>query len=315
MGRYLLQRIMYMIPTFFLVTLTVFLLLSVAPGDTVDAMFSEASPNQADKDRFRREYNLDKPVYVQYALWMGKLAQGDLGTSLTRQTKVWNLIKERWPNTFFLSLLSLTIGWCIAIPVGIIAAVKAESAIDHVARGFAVLLLAVPAFWVAVLFLTVPAFLWGIAPKVSFVPFSTDPVAFVTYFIVPAFILGTTSTGTALRMTRAMMLEVMSADYIRTARAKGLRDRTVILKHALKNALIPVVTVIGSQTPTLVGGSVIIEQIFGVPGVGSLMLSAIQTKDFPVVQAVVVLLSIFVLIVNLLVDLSYVYLDPRIKLK
>lgn len=315
MGQYILRRFVYMVPTFFLITLTVFLLLNVAPGDALNAIFTEASPNEADKERFRKELNLDKPVYVQYGLWLGKLARGDLGTSLVRQTKVWNLIKERWPNTFFLGVVSLAIGWVVAIPIGIIAAVKAESAIDQFARGFAILNLAIPTFWVAVLFLTVPAFMFGVAPRVTFVPFSLDPVGYVLYFMIPAFILGTHSTGTALRMTRAMMLEVLSSDYIRTARAKGLRERTVILKHALKNAMIPVVTVIGAQTPTLIGGSVIIEQIFGVPGVGSLLLSAIQTKDFPVVQAVVVLLSVFVLIVNLLVDISYAYLDPRIKLR
>lgn len=315
MGQYILRRALYMVPTFLLITLTVFLLLSVAPGDVLDAIFEDATGNEADKAQFRKELNLDKPVYLQYLLWMGKLVQGDLGNSMYRQQRVWDIIKERWPQTFVLGVMSLTIGWVIAIPVGIIAAVRAESKVDHFARGFAVLMLAVPTFWVAVLFLTVPAFLWGIAPPVSFIPFSVDPVAYATYFLIPAFILGTHSTGTALRMTRAMMLEVMTSDYIRTARAKGLRERTVILRHALKNALIPVVTVIGAQTPTLIGGSVIIEQIFGVPGVGSLMLSAITTRDFPVVQAIVVLLSIFVLIVNLLVDISYAYLDPRIKLQ
>lgn len=314
MGQYMLHRAFYMIPTFFVVITIVFLVLSVAPGDAVDILFSEASPSKEDKDRIRAEFNLDKPIYVQYVLWLGKLARGDLGRSLQRNVPVWNLIMERLPNSFRLGLMAFMVAWIMAIPIGVLSAVKAETWVDHLARTFAVLLLAIPNFWLAVLALVVPALLWGFAPSVEYVPFYVDPVKNVTYFIVPSLILGASLTGATMRMTRSMMLEVMSADFIRTARAKGLAERAVIYRHALKNALIPVVTIIGTQTPTLVGGAVVIETIFAMPGMGQLLYLAIIGKDAPVVQAVVVFLSAFVLVVNLLVDLSYAWLDPRIRL-
>lgn len=302
-----------MIPTYFMVLTTVFLLLNVAPGDTVDLLFAEFSPHEADKEQLRRELNLDKPLYVQYALWLGKTVTGDLGKSLQRGTTVWALIRERVPNSLRLGIMALSVAWLIAIPVGVLAAVKADTAADYIARSAAILMLSIPGFWVAVLVIVIPAYTVGISMTPSYVPFSVDPITNLRFFVVPAIVLGVFLTGTTLRMTRSMMLEVMRSDYIRTARAKGLTERTVIYRHALKNALIPVVTILGAQTALLIGGTVIIEQIFGVPGVGSLMYQSVLSKDFPVVQAVVVMLSAFVLMMNLIVDLTYAWLDPRIK--
>ena len=302
-----------MIPTFFVVTGVVFFLLQVAPGDAVDLILSESSPSQAERDRRRAELNLDKPAYIQYGLWLGKMVTGDFGTSMLRNAKVSSLVKERVPNSIRLGFMALVFGWMIAVPVGIISAVKVDTWIDYVARSLAVLMLSIPNFWVALMVIFVPALLFGVTPPLTYIPFDIDPFGNVVFFIIPALVLGVALTGTEMRMTRAMMLEVISQDYTRTARAKGLPERRVILGHALKNALIPVVTIMGTQTATLVGGVVIIEQIFGVPGMGQLLFQSITTKDFPVVQGVTTILSIFILAANLLVDLSYAWLDPRIK--
>ncbi len=314
MGQYIFRRLVYMVPTFFVVITIVFLVLSVAPGDAVDILFSEASPSKEDKDRIRAEFNLDKPVYVQYGLWLANMARGNFGRSLQRNVPVLDLIVDRLPNSLRLGLMAFVVAWLISIPIGVISAVKAETWVDQLARTVAVILLAVPNFWLAVLVLVLPALMWGIAPSVEYVPLWVDPIKNLTYFIVPSLILGASLTGATMRMTRSMMLEVLSADFIRTARAKGLTEQAVIYRHALKNALIPVITIIGTQTPTLVGGAVVIETIFAMPGMGQLLYLAIIGKDAPVVQAVVVCLSLFVLVVNLLVDLSYAFLDPRIRL-
>lgn len=315
MGQYTLRRTFYMVPTFFMVITLVFILLAVTPGDAVDLLFTEGSASPEEKARLRKELNLDQPFYVQYVLWLGKLAQGNFGTSLHRNKPVTTLLGERVPISFRLGAMALLIAWLIAVPVGVISAVRAETWIDHFARSFAVLMLAVPNFWMAVLVLIVPAFLWGISPPLKYVPFSIDPIANVTFFIVPALVLGVHLTGATLRMTRSMMLEVLSSDYIRTARAKGLTEVVVIVRHALKNALIPVVTIVGTQTATVLGGSVIIENVFAVPGMGQLLYEAILGKDIQVVQAIVVILAAFILLVNLLVDLSYAWLDPRVQLE
>ncbi len=310
---YILRRIVFMVPTFFIVLTAVFFLLNIAPGDSLNAMFADVSPNEADKDRVRHELGLDQPMHVRYATWLGKMFQGDFGRSFVRGQSVLSIIEEKIPISIRLGVLSLMVAWIIAIPIGVISAVRADTGVDYVVRGAAILMLAVPNFWVAVLVVVVPAFLWGIPLRQTYIPFNVDPISNITFFFIPAIVLGVQLTGATLRMTRAMMLEVLRSDYIRTARAKGLQNRVVIYRHALKNALIPVVTILGAQSALLVGGTVIIEQVFGVPGVGSLMYTSAIAKDFPVVQAVVVILSIFLLFTNLLVDLTYAWLDPRIK--
>lgn len=313
MTQYILRRILYMIPTFFFTLTVVFFLLNIAPGDTLDLIYAEASPNEADKDRLRAELGLDKPVHVRYVVWLGKMLRGDFGTSFLRSASVMSVIQERVPNSIRLGVMALAIAWAIAIPVGVISAVRADTALDYIARGGAVVMLAVPNFWVAVLVIVIPANILGVSVAPPFMPFDVDPVANLTFFIIPALVLGIALTGSTLRMTRAMMLEVMRSDYIRTARAKGLAERVVIYRHALKNALIPVVTILGTQSALLVGGTIIIERIFSVPGIGNLMYMSVLSKDFPVVQAVVVMLSGFLLTMNLVVDLTYAWLDPRIK--
>lgn len=313
MTQYIIRRILLLIPTYLLVLTIVFVMLRVTPGDAVDLLFTETVADPADKARVRAEMGLDQPIFIQYVRWLGKLAQGDLGKSVHRNQRVSELLAEAIPISFRLGAMSLIIAWCIAIPVGVLAAVKADSKTDQFARGFAVLMLAVPNFWIAVLVLTIPAFLIGWSPNVMYVPFTRDPVSNVTFFIVPALLLGTHATGSLLRMTRAMMLEVLRSDYIRTARAKGLRQSAVILKHALKNALIPVVTILGSQLANVVGGSTIIENVFAVPGMGQLLFTAIQGKDAQVVQTIIVMFAAFIMIMNLLVDISYAWLDPRVR--
>ncbi len=313
MGQYVLRRLILLVPTFFIIITTVFVLLKVTPGDAVDLLFTEGSASPTEKARLRAELNLDKPLYQQYVLWLRDLGRGVFGTSLHRNKPVVTLLAERVPVSFRLGVMALLVGWCIAIPIGVITAVRADTWIDQLGRGFAVLMLSVPNFWVAILVLIVPAFTLGISPPLKYVPFFVDPVMNITFFITPALVLGVALTGTLLRMTRSMMLEVLGQDYIRTARAKGLRDRTVIVGHALKNALIPVVTILGTQVANVIGGSTIIENVYAVPGMGQLLYEAILGKDVQVVQAIVVILGGFILLVNLLVDLSYAWLDPRVR--
>lgn len=313
MTQYIMRRIVLLIPTYLMVLTMVFLLLRVTPGDAVDMLFTETVADPADKARIRAELGLDRPIYIQYVWWLGQLAQGDFGVSLHRNQRVSELLAEAIPVSFRLGVMSLIIAWCIAIPVGVLAAVKADSGLDQFARGFAVLMLAVPNFWIAIMVLTIPAFLIGWSPNVMYTPFTVDPMSNVTFFIVPALLLGTGATGTLLRLTRAMMLEVLRSDFIRTARAKGLNEGTVIIRHGLKNALIPVVTILGGQLANVIGGSTIIENVFAVPGMGRLLFTAIQGKDVQVVQTIIVIFAAFIMIMNLLVDISYAWLDPRVR--
>ena len=313
MGHYIVRRLMFMIPSLWLMVTAVFFLLHVIPGDITDTVFLDASPNPEQKERLRHDLGLDQPVYVQYAQWLGKLLRFDFGYSLDRNKPVLASLKETMPNSLRIGALALVISWIVAIPIGVLAAVRQDSWVDFIARGWAVLMLAIPNFFIAVLTLIVPAFVFGWAPAVNPPPFSEDPIKSTLGSLVPAAVLGVALTGTLLRMTRAMMLEVLRSDYIRTARAKGLAEMGVIMHHALKNALIPVVTILGGQVALLIGGSVIIENLFGIQGMGNLVYQAVLAKDVAVVQAISVIYGVFILAVNLLVDVSYAWLDPRIK--
>ncbi len=313
MSNYVIRRILPLIPALWLVITLTFLMLRVAPGDITDTVFMNASPNPGQREKLREELGLDQPIYVQYVRWLGDLVTLNFGYSLQRNQPVATLIKDRLPNSMRLGALAVLIGWCIAIPIGVISAVKQDTWIDYAARSAAIFMLSVPNFFLAVLVLVVPAYLFGWSPPLNAPPFAADPLSHMEFLIAPALMLGVGLTGTLMRMTRTMMLEVLRADYIRTARAKGLTERTVILKHALKNALIPVVTILGAQLALILGGSVIIENVFGVAGMGQMMLQAVNGKDVSVVQTVNVLLATLVLTMNLLVDVSYAWLDPRIK--
>ncbi|MBI4312279.1 MAG: ABC transporter permease [Chloroflexi bacterium] len=250
---------------------------------------------------------------MQYFLWLRDLAKGDLGVSLYSQDSVLSEIARRWTVTLEVGGLALLLSTLTAVPVGVVSALKQDTCIDHLLRGFSVLLIAVPTFWAAILAVLLPSQFFNWTPVKVWTPFTEDPLLNLRLVLIPAAVLGLFTGGLVMRLTRAQMLEVMRNDYIRTARAKGLAERVIIVRHALKNALIPVVTVIGGQIGFLIGGSVIVEQVFALPGVGRYLFSSIGARDYPVVQGVTLLLTTSIVLINLVVDLTYSYLDPRIR--
>ncbi|MBA7481114.1 Dipeptide transport system permease protein DppB [subsurface metagenome] len=243
------------------------------------------------------------------------IIHGDLGVSLWKGTPVIEEIAARWPVTLELSILGLIIGQLIAIPIGIYSALRQDKWGDYIGRSFAILCISVPGFWLGTMIIVFPSIWWGYMPSIMLIPFTEDPLGNLKMFIIPAVVLGMALSGATMRMTRTMVLEVLRQDYIRTAWGKGLRERVIVIRHALKNALIPVVTVIGMQVPILVGGSVIIEQIFCLPGIGRLTVSAITERDYPIVSGVMLLFAVALVLINLMVDLTYGYLDPRVHYK
>jgi len=306
-----------MVPTLFLVTIIVFGVVRIIPGDVVELMVSqmgEEAPmaEELDVEAIRERLGLNVPIHIQYGRWMRALFQGDMGSSLWTGRAVTTSLSERIPVSFELGFFSLVIGILVAIPIGTYSAVRQDTAGDYLGRSVAILALALPNFWVATMIIVFPSIWFGWSPPVEFIPFVKNPVGNLGQFILPACIMGMHMSGGTMRMTRTMMLEVLRQDYIRTAWSKGLRERVIIVRHALKNALIPVVTQIGMRVPILIAGGIIMEQIFCLPGVGNLLIQAIYSRDYPIISGVNLMIASFILIVNLLVDLTYGYLDPRI---
>ena len=253
-------------------------------------------------------------MYVQYGRWIGGiLLRGTLGNSLLGAWSVEGAIWDRLPLTIELGVLSVVMGLLIAVPVGIYSAMRRNTAADYVGRSFAVIGLATPNFWLALMVMIFPAIWWGWSPPMEYIPLVEDPLGNLGIFIIPSLILGTALSAATMRMTRTMMLEVLRQDYIRTAWSKGLKERVVVMRHAVKNALIPVVTLVGLQLPIIVGGAVIMENIFNLPGLGRLMLIALADRDYPIVSGINLFFGTAVLMVNLWIDLIYAYLDPRIR--
>jgi peptide/nickel transport system permease protein len=269
-----------------------------------------------DKQAIEHALGFDVPMIVQYGRWIGNiLLHGDLGNSLWTRSPIINDIAARWPVTLELGFLGIVIAQIIALPVGIYSAIRQDTFGDYIARSFAILCIAVPGFWLGTLVIVFPSIWWGYMPPIRLIHFSVDPIGNLKMFVIPAIVLGMEMSGMTMRMTRTMMLEVLRQDYIRTAWAKGLKERVVVIRHALKNALIPVVTIIGWQLPLLIGGTVIIENIFGLPGMGQLLINATQIRDYTVVSAVLFLFAIVIMIINLMVDMTYGFLDPRVHYK
>lgn len=317
MQRYVMRRLLAVIPTLFFASVIVFLVIRILPGDAVDLIIKSA-PFMENSEEMRaeieRDLGLDRPMHEQYVRWLGGiLLRGDLGTSLMRETSVSAEIAERLPVTMELGLLAVLFALVIAIPIGIYSAIRQDTTGDYVGRSIAILMLAVPSFWLGTMVVILPAIWWGWSPPTRLVPFSTDPIGHVAVFLTPAAILGASLAAVTMRMTRTMMLEVLRQDYIRTARAKGLAERMVVMRHAVRNALIPVITLIGLFVPIIIGGTVILERIFDLPGMGQLLLLAVQDRDYPVITGIFLVVGVFVILVNLLVDLSYGLLDPKVR--
>jgi len=292
-------------------------MIRLIPGSIVDTMVAQYQyVTQLDKQAIEHSLGFDVPLIVQYGRWIGQIfLHGDLGKSLWTKTPIINEIKARWPVTLELGILGIIIAQLIALPVGIYSAIRQDKPGDYFARSFAILLIAIPNFWVATMVIVFPSLWWGYMPSIRLIRFTADPIGNLKMFIIPAIVLGMEFSGMTMRMTRTMMLEVLRQDYIRTAWAKGLEERVVIMRHALKNALIPVITIIGWQLPVLIGGTVIIENIFQLPGMGQLIINATQQRDYTVVSAVLFLFAFVILLINLLVDMTYAFLDPRIHFK
>jgi len=316
MQAYIVRRLLALIPTMFFASLIVFVTVRLIPGDIIDMMLSQ---NDISADKFSRDQlvaalGLDKPLWTQYAHWMGNiLLAGDFGRSLWQNTPVSELLMARLPVTFQLGAMALVVALLVAIPIGAYSAMRQDTAGDYLGRSFSILMLAVPGFWMGTMVMVFPSIWWGWSPDVKFSSFSQDPLTNVKQMIIPAIILGTSLSAVTMRLTRTMMLEVLRQDYIRTAWAKGLPEKLVVARHALKNALIPVVTLIGLQAPLLIGGAVIMEQIFVIPGMGLLLLDAVNQRDYPIITGVFLVVGVAVMLINLLVDLSYGFLDPKVR--
>ena len=317
MQAYIIRRLLLVVPTLFILSILVFLSVRFIPGDAIDAMLGKNEFISAEVDREALEHmlGLDVPVHVQYGRWIGGiLRHGSLGRSLIgSRGAVEAKIIDRLPVTIEIGVLAILIGLAIALPVGIYSAMRQDTAADYVGRSVAILGLATPNFWLATMVVLYPSLWWAWSPPMEFVPLSEDPLGNLGVLILPSVILGTALAAATMRMTRTMMLEVLRQDYIRTAWSKGLRERVVVMRHAVKNALIPVVTLIGLQLPILIGGSVIMENIFNLPGLGRLMLTALEDRDYPVVSGVNLFFGTAVVVFNLLIDLLYSYLDPRVQ--
>ena len=293
----------------------VFLLMRLIPGDIIDTMADEIGPIGGSLDRaaIERRLGLDVPIHVQYGRWIGQVLQGNLGTSLRSDQPVVEQILPRLPVTFELGVFAVVIGLLISLPIGIYSAIRQDTAADYGGRSLAVLFISVPSFWTATIVIVFPAIWWRWSPSMELIPFAEDPLGNLGMFLLPAALLGMALSGTTMRMTRTMALEVLRQDYIRTAWSKGLKERVVVMRHALKNALIPVVTIVGYQLPILIGGSVIIEQIFVLPGIGRLLLGALSLREYHLVSAINLMMATAVMVINLGIDLTYAYLDPRVR--
>jgi peptide/nickel transport system permease protein len=312
MKSYLLKRLLVAIPSLLIASLIVFTLPRLLPGDAVQLMLEEKAYGK-DLDDLRHKLGLDRPIYAQYFQWLGDVVRGNLGESLWTKRAVSEELARRLPITMVLGSMAIVFAVAMAIPVGVLAAVRADTLRDYAARSAAILGLSVPGFWLATLVIILPAMWWGWTPNLQFTEFTRDPGHYLLQFLLPAAILGIASAAAIMRLTRAMLLEVLRQDYVRTAWAKGLREGIVVLKHSLKNAVIPVVTILGIQFAQIFSGTVVIESIFGLPGMGRFLFDAIVQRDYPVIQGINLLVVSIIVVMNLIVDLLYAVLDPRIR--
>ena len=329
---YLIRRLLLVIPTLWILTILVFFSVHFIPGDVIDVILSRMemfpSVGRVDRESLEHMLGLDVPVHVQYGRWIGVLPtpdwvtgeshfkgllQGTLGESLMGAFTIEERIIDSLPVTIELGVIAIIIGLLIALPVGIYSAIRQDTAEDYVGRTAAIIGMSVPNFWLALMVMIFPAIWWGWSPPMELVPFTEDPLGNLGILIIPSLILGTAMSAATMRMTRTTMLEVLRQDYVRTAWSKGLKERVVVMRHAIKNALIPVVTLVGIQLPLLVGGSVIMENIFNLPGLGRLMVTALNDRDYPVVSGVNLVFGAAVMGANLMIDLIYPYLDPRVR--
>jgi peptide/nickel transport system permease protein len=313
MRRYIVGRLLLMIPTLIGVAILTFVIMRAVPGDIVALRYAGSSVPQDVIDQERHILGLDKPMWAQFVDWMTSISRLDLGQSLWTGHSVVEEVQVRVPLSIELAVLATLFAVALAIPLGVVAAVKQDTWIDYAIRVFSIGGLAMPSFWIGIMMVLVTLTLWGWAPPVVFTPLFDDPIANLAGLILPAIAVGYRYSAVSMRMTRSTVLEVLREDYVRTARAKGLRESLVVVRHALRNALLPVVTVVSLEFAFLIGGLVVTEQVFNLNGIGKLLVDAVAHRDYPLIQALVLLLAAVFVIVNFVVDMIYVVLDPRIR--
>jgi len=315
MVQYTLRRLWLGVITAFLVSLIVFFIMRIAPGDVVDVILGgeDSFYSEETAELLRQQLGLNRPLPVQYASWMTDFVTLRWGNSLVDSKPIWGEVRRKLPLTLELSILTLVISIVLGIPAGIMMALKQDGPIDYFIRIFSLLGLSIPNFWIATMVILFGMVYFNWSPRLEYVSFFTHPINNLWMFFWPAFALGTSSMATKARMMRSTMLEVLRQDYIRTAHAKGLRYWVVVYRHAMKNAMLPVVTIIGIQIAGILGGSVILESIFLLPGIGQYLIYSLTRWDYPVVQTLVLFFAIWIVLTNLVVDLTYGWLDPRIR--
>ena len=327
MRAYIIRRLLLIIPTGLLVTLICFGTVRFIPGSVMELMAAEMSFDiglsyDETVEYVSQQLGMDEPIYIQYGRWLGivpqedgeikGVLQGDLGNSLWVRTPILDELVQRLPVSMELGFLSIIIGIILAIPIGTYSAIRQDTVGDYLGRSIAILGLSVPHFLLGTIIIVFPSIWWGWTPDVQYVPFLEDPIENLEQFIIPALVMGGTYSASIMRLTRSMMLEVLRQDYIRTAWSKGLTERTVVFRHALKGAIIPVVTQIGMQMPVLFAGAIVTEQIFNLPGVGVLMITSIANRDYAIISGINLMVATFILVINLVVDMTYSWLDPRV---
>lgn len=312
MAPYLLRRLALVPATLLLVSLLVFGVMRLIPGDPATLQIGDDA-SQARIAELRKQLGLDRPVYVQYFAWLRDVVQLDLGHSLNSHRSVQSELGRAIPISVQLATMAIFLAALIGIPLGIIASVTQGSVVDYVARIVAVLGLSIPSFVLGTVLLLVPAVWFGWFPPTGYIPIHRDPLTNISQFLLPAASIGYRSSAVTARMVRSSMLEVLHQDYVRTAWSKGLHRRTIVLRHALRNALIPVITILGTQLGFLMGGALISETIFSLPGVGRLFVTAVADRDYPVIQGVILFMATVVVLLNLVVDVLYAAIDPRIR--
>jgi peptide/nickel transport system permease protein len=312
MHLYLARRLLLVVPTLIGVTIVVFSMVRLLPGDAVSMLLQDYA-YASDADAMRTRLGLDRPFHVQYFEWVGGLLQGNLGASLRSNEPVTVEISNRMPVTAELGLMAMAIGLLIALPIGVLSAVRQDTRTDYLARGLAIGMLAIPGFWLGTLVITLPSIWWQWTPPLRYTKLWDDPGKNLGQMIIPSIILGIALSGTVMRLTRAQMLEVLRQDFVRTAAAKGLDEWAVVIRHALRNAFIPVLTLLGLEVAIVVGGAVVVENVFALPGIGRYLLEGIQYRDYPVIQALNLIFAVVVVMTNLLVDLLYGWIDPRVR--
>jgi peptide/nickel transport system permease protein len=315
MWSYLLKRFLLMFPTLLGVALVTFLLIRVIPGDVVELRYSgdRGAVSEAVLDQERKRIGLDQPVWKQLATWLAGMARLDFGTSMWTGAPIWEEIKLRFALSFQVAVMATLVAVMLALPLGILAALKQDTWIDYAVRIFSIAGLAMPSFWLGIVFILVLLIVFKWLPPMVYTPFWVDPWQNLQQLVWPALAVGYRYSAVATRMTRSAMLEVLREDYIRTARAKGLLRNVVLWRHALKNAMLPVLTVIGIEFAFLIGGLVVTEQVFNLNGIGLLFVQAVAHRDYTLIQALVMLVAAIFILMNFFLDIAFAWLDPRVR--